>query len=412
MPDFQTTIWNTERVYMVDFGRAKTGAAHRRFPDVDDVGYHDNAFAAEHGPIVSAMATQTRVTVRFRRTEISTGATLFAVSSNPAAVNVTSPAGGALSGSRVQDIEFTAGAAAGRAAIEIRYKWNDGPVIGRLYVQVYARIQVLMRVHLVTYVQRDAAGNIVAQQGHPNPFFSKNCTNRAQRVARIQEFINRANETWIPHGIVFTVVDIVDTVWGRPEFGTATISPNFAEMTQAGALSPGRSAVSVNVYCIPSTTQGITGMGIPPAWARSQGLLFPPAPPPPAAPPPQHLSSALYLVSGSTATAQTVAHEMGHYMTLCALNPVTGNADQWHSTGDVLGGAHTRDDSVSRRRIMYPVVSLLGGAPSNWRDDTGYGNLLKGSFITYRRLPAGQDITFEESQRARTAAVAPGFYAA
>jgi hypothetical protein len=77
-----------------------------------------------------------------------------------------------------------------------------------------------------------------------------------------------------------------------------------------------------------------------------------------------------------------------------------------------LGGAHTRDDSVSRRRIMYPVVSLLGGAPSNWRDDTGYGNLLKGSFITHRRLPAAQDITFEESQRARIAAVAPGFYPA
>lgn len=410
MPDFQSTVWNTERIYMVDFGRAKTGAAHRRFPDVDSVGYHDDAFAAEHGPIVSAMAGQARVTVRFHRTEISPGARLFAVSSNPAAVNITSPAGGMLTGDRSQNIEFTA-VAAGRATIEVRYNWNDGPIIGTLNVQVYARVQVLMRVHLVTYIQRDAAGNITAQQGHPNRFFSKDCINRAQRVARIREFINRANETWIPHGVVFTVVDFVDTVWGQPEFGSATINPNFAEMTQAGALSPNRSAVNVNVYCIPTTTMGITGMGIPPVWARNQGLIFPPAPPPPAPVPPQHLSSALYLVSGSNATAQTIAHEMGHYMTLCKLN-AAGAADQWHTTGDVVGGAITRDDSVSRRRIMYPVVSLENAAPSNWRNDTGYGNKLKGSFITYRRLPAGQDITFEESQRAHTAATAPGFYAA
>ena len=411
MPDFVTTIWNTERIYMVDFGRAKSGAAHRRFPDVDDVGYHDDAFPAQHGPIVSAMATQTGVTVRFHRTEISTAAKLFAISSDPAIVNITSPAGGALAGSRTQDIKFTAGAGPGRAAIEIRYGWQDGPVIGGIYVQVYARIQVLMRVHLVTYVQRDGAGNIVAQQGHPNPFFSKNCVNRAQRVARIQEFINKANETWVPHGVVFSVVDIVDTVWGRPEFGSGTVSPNFNEMTQAGALSPNRSGVSINVYCVPTTTQGITGMGIPPAWARATGLLFPAAPPPPAPPPPQHLSSGLYLVSDSQATAQTIAHEMGHYMTLCALNPVTGNADQWHTTGDILGGTHTRDDSVSRRRLMYPVVSLLNGAASNWRNNTGYGNLSAGSFLTYRRLPAGQDITFEESQRARAAAGGVGFYA-
>ena len=33
MPDFSTTIFTTERIYMVDFARARTGAAHRRFPE-------------------------------------------------------------------------------------------------------------------------------------------------------------------------------------------------------------------------------------------------------------------------------------------------------------------------------------------------------------------------------------------
>src|SRR5205807_1118225 len=116
MPDFRTTLWTGERVYTVDFGRAKTGGAHRRFPDVDDIGYHDDAFAAEHGPIISAMASQQRVTVRFHRTEISAGARLFAVSSDTGVVNITSPAGGLLVADRSQNIEFTAGNAAGRAA--------------------------------------------------------------------------------------------------------------------------------------------------------------------------------------------------------------------------------------------------------------------------------------------------------
>jgi hypothetical protein len=98
---------------------------------------------------------------------------------------------------------------------------------------------------------------------------------------------------------------------------------------------------------------------------------------------------------------------MGHYMSL------TGLPNQGHSTGDlnVAAGTHTRDDLISRRRLMYPIVSLINAAPSNWRNNTGYGNLAAGSFVTYRRLPAAQDYTFEESQRARAATAAPGFFA-
>jgi hypothetical protein len=150
----------------------------------------------------------------------------------------------------------------------------------------------------------------------------------------------------------------------------------------------------------------MTALGVPVRWARQRGFLFPAGAPAAS----QHLGNGLYVVSSSAATPRTIAHEMGHYMTLCSLNPGSGAVQQWHSTGDTVGGAQVRDDSVTRRRIMYPVASLLN-APDAWRNDTGYGAGLKGGFITYRQLPAAQDITFEESWRARAAASAADFYA-
>lgn len=395
MPDFNTTVFTTERIYMVDFSRARTGLAHRRFPDVDNAGYRDESFAAEHGPIVSAMVGQTRVTVKFSRTEISTSAKLFAVSTNPAVVAVTSPGGtGKLSSSRNQNIEFSA-VSAGRAIIEIHYNFVDGPVIGRLYVVAYDRIRIPMRIHMLT----------VNGLNQPNNFFSKACANRAQRVNRITDFVDKANESWVPHGVVFAIADIVDTVWGVAEIPSGAQSPTINEMLIAGMNSPNRSAVSVNVFLVPSVNAGITGMGISTASARQFGLVTPAAPPPP--PAVQRFGSGLFLHSSSSATPQTIQHEMGHYMSLCGL------PNQGHSTGDldIVAGTHTRDDLISRRRLMYPVVSLVNAAPSTWRNNTGYGNLAAGSFLTYRALPAAQDFTFGESQRARTATAAPGFFA-
>jgi hypothetical protein len=51
-------------------------------------------------------------------------------------LRITHPAGGLLSNDRSQNFTFASGNAAGRAAIEVRYNYTDGPVIERLYVQV------------------------------------------------------------------------------------------------------------------------------------------------------------------------------------------------------------------------------------------------------------------------------------
>lgn len=398
MADFKTRVWDNERIYLIDFTRAASTTPHRRFPEVDDVAFHDDANAAEHGQIVSAITNATKINVRLHRTEISKNAPLFVVSNDTALVTVTRPAGGQLPAERSFRIQFSTGPNQGRAAIEVRYGRNDGPVIGRLYVQVYSRINIPLRLHLVT----------VNGFGHANNFLGANCPTAADKEARMRRLVRKANEIWTPHGIVLTVDGAIqNTAWTATELGSATQNPTRAERDQAGALSPNRSAAHLNVYFIPQWSIGnVAATGIPVAWARATGRVFPAAPPPP--PGVQHVSSGLYIRTNFALSPESFAHECGHYMTLCRIHPVTGAAQQWHSTGDTVGGGQVRDDIVTRRRFMYPITSLLN-ATDAWRNDVGYGNLAGGQFLTHRRL--NQDITFEESQRARNAATGANFFA-
>jgi len=78
--DFTTRVWNGERIYMVEFGRAKTGSPHMKFPDVDDIGFQDDGQPNEHGQVVSTMNGLTDVRVKFHRAEISRSAPLYLVS--------------------------------------------------------------------------------------------------------------------------------------------------------------------------------------------------------------------------------------------------------------------------------------------------------------------------------------------
>ena len=393
MPDFSTVVWTTERIYMIDFGRAKSGAPNLRFPDVDATGFRDDAFPGQHGPIVTAMEGQLRVTVRFFRTEISTAAKLFAVSSDPAIVEVTDPAAGKpLGPGRTYDIEFTA-LKEGRAAIEIRYNFDDGPIIGGIYVQVYKKIVVNMRVHLLK----------VNGRALPRKFFNKACTTRDQQIERIKELLVDANHIWIPHGIGFVVKDVVDTVWGAAEVPSGSQTPDQTEMEKAAMRTGNRLATAVNVFILP--TMDVDGVGVSTARAKLLGFVNPAAPPPP--PAVQHFGSGLFLnAAADDPMGNVIAHEMGHYMSL--IEKFGGHSTQDQGTI----GDHNRDDLISRRRVMYPAGGLITGAPYTWRDNTGYGKEKAGGFFTCRKLPAAQDPGFEESGRARAATAAPDFNAA
>jgi hypothetical protein len=396
LPDFTTQVWSDERVYMVEFGRAKTGPPHMKFPDLDNIGFQDDAYASEHGPIISSMAGLSDIRVKLFRTEISTSAELHIVSANPTVAKVTLPKDGKLSAAREQIIKFSAGLS-GRTALEVRYKWADGPVIGRLYVQVYPRRNVPIRLHLVT----------VNGAGNPDNFFGASCPTLARKQARLRWFIQQVNHTWIPHGIYLQPeATIYQSAWAAAQIGSASVSPTYNEMVMGGALSPNRSPASLNVYVMGQWTAGtMMALGIPVRWARQQNLLYPAAPGVGVV---QHLSNAVYLRSSAFVEPVIVAHEFGHYMELCSL-AANGSVQQWHSTGDTVGGAPgSRDDLVSRRRVMYPIVALM--PPSfPWRNDVGYGVGKTGGFLTHRQLI--QDITMQESTRARSATAGGSFFA-
>ena len=385
MGDFATNIWDRTRIYMVDFGRAIDGPADRRFPDVDCVGYHDEAFPDEHGPITSSTVGLEEVTVKLHRTEISLKATLYAVSSNPAVLQILYPSGGLLSYVRSDIIKFKP-VKAGRTAIEIRYNWPDGPILGRLYVRIYDPLTINVMIHLVGIDHTDANGKDT-NQTLPTQFLAADCPDRDSKLQRAKDVIWGANAIWNPHGIVIVSHDGSDSVWTEKELGPAPINLDNLDpksIQTAGALSTGRSKTHLNCFCVPAklgnalmfTVSGIRAAAEPQEYAVTVFGR-------------QISMSGMYIDSLTTYTGndifildQTIAHELGHYMSLTT-------RDGGHSTDDdrKAFGVALRDDSVTRRRLLYPFVDLTEVSTTPWRNDVGYLNLRSGAFVTYRRLP-------------------------
>lgn len=392
MPDFRAQVWGGERIYMVGFGRAKTGAAHMDFPDPDDIGFTDDAHTSEHGPIVNAITRAAGTQVRFHRMEISTSARLYLVSTDPVLVRITHPAHGLLGNVRSQNFTFVTGPNPGRAAIEVRYKWPDGPVIGRLYVQVHERINIRLRLHLVT----DVAGN-----HHGAVFLGGAANTLAARHTAMRRLFNGVNHIWVPYGIFFeSEAAFFDKVWDAAALGTAVYPPPNENLHRAGALDADRSATRVNVYFVPDFADASTV-----AFARSVhrarllGLSFPVGAPAAT----QHLSNQVFVRTNGAAPASALAHELGHYLDLCAID----GAAPWafHSAADQKVASNDqkiRDDSVTRRRLLYPYISLPAMATKAWRNNVGYGNQITGAMVSSRQL--AQDVTLDETSRARTAA--------
>ena len=189
MGDFATNIWDRTRIYMVDFERAIHGPAHRLFPDVDCVGYHDEAFPDEHGPITSSTVGLEEAKVKLHRTEISLKAKLYAVSSNPAVLQIIYPSDGLLPYVRSDIITFKP-VKAGRTAIEIRYNWPDGPVLGRLYVRIYDPLTINVMIHLVGIDHTDANGKDT-NQTLPTQFLAADCPDRDSKLQRPKRNMGR-----------------------------------------------------------------------------------------------------------------------------------------------------------------------------------------------------------------------------
>lgn len=82
----------------------------------------------------------------------------------------------------------------------------------------------------------------------------------------------------------------------------------------------------------------------------------------------------------------------------------------FHSTADhkvaPSNDQKIRDDSVTRRRLLYPYISLPSMTAKRWRNDVGYGHLVTGCMVSARQL--SQDVSLDEVTRARAVASAAG----
>jgi hypothetical protein len=321
-----------------------------------------------------------------------------------------SPSGEApLSQDRSTTISFRP-VAAGRTAIDIRYRWRDGPVIGRLYVEVRAQRQIRTRVHFVTVNGTALPANFLGQTpaaGTPA------ATHQANVVATLIRDTNRALRQ---HGVALRNVGTVNTNWTTALFGPAVYPPGDAnagaarpdwlQVMQAMAQSPNRSSGALNIFfadTAPLVAAGVpvgnmVGLGPPLPWARTVR----PAGWPLAAGG-TSVGNGIWLHAQYTMQGQTLAHELGHILLLCALS-ATGVVTQWHSTGDP---AVSRDDFLSRRRLMYNITNPLNSRDA-WRNDVGYG-AFTGVLLTQRGLT--RDVTFGESRRAYDNCIAGNLYA-
>lgn len=401
MTDFNVSVWDDTRIYMVDFGRAQhRNHPHRSCPDVDRYGFMDDANATEHGPIVSCRMGQPRVNVRFYRSEIATSARLYAVASDGnSTIRIRSPNNGRLPNRRSANIAFQP-VAAGRTSIDIHYWWPDGPVIGRLYVEVRATRNIRCRFHLLT-MNGSGFGNSFL--GEARPAGTPAATHRTNRLATIVQDVNHVLE---PHGIHIVNAETVNTAWTNAIFPGA--GAPFRQIMRAMAGSPNRSSARLNVFLCdwplamasaapPPFNLGFVALGPPVAWALQLGARWPNTPL-------GNVGSGIFVdTSASPFTGTILAHELGHIFHLSSMN-AAGNVRQWHSIGDDNA---SRDDSVTRRRMMYPYTSLRN-SNNAWRNNVGYGNNM-GALLVQRQN--NQDSTIRESRRAYDNATAARVYA-
>jgi hypothetical protein len=412
MPDFNIRIWDNERIYLVDFGRAWIGTSvpanqrvhpHKTCPDIDHLGYMDDAHANEHGPIISAGMGQGDFRVRFIRAEISTTARLYAVSNARGTVRVIWPNNGLLPGTRECTLLLRP-VAAGRATINIHYQWPDGPIIGCLNVVIRNMHTVHTRVHLVTLNGNGQAASFLGRNANAGE------TTAQHHANRIKEIFEGVNHVWEPHGIHVTVDETVNTAWTNAHFGAPIPPPAGADTTlqlmRAMATSPNRSATKINVYLVNKAAMMLipldpqcVALGPPIAWAINIGARWPNNPG-------GHVGSGIFVDSSfSPFTGSILAHEFGHVFSLSSIltsGASAGASLQWHTDGDEAGpggntdGPKSRDDIITRRRLMYPYVTL-GGTENSWRRDVGYGRNM-GALVLHRKL--SQDTTLDESKRA------------
>jgi len=331
----------------VRFRRARTGAPHEDFPDLDDRGYRDN----EHGPMVGITADDV-VRVQVRRVTLDPSADLFVTTTETGVVTVVNPRDGHLPAGERVTIHLRGHRAPGRtpnvrfAKIQVRFGSASGPVLGELSVRVFRAKDLDVTPHVVTI--RGAGGERTS-------------------IVDVGAVMSMARAIWKPCGIRWTPGAT------RPEdvrFATAGVvmdepwsrRTQFENTELARLLATRAVPDTINIYFVHRIgTEDTLGYGFPADEIAGYHVPNP------------GIVVADTDVSGFVRDVQswagTVAHEVGHFLGL-------------EHAGNMQGDDALRDQ-WAHRMLMWNNAFITGTRFPN----VGYGHERRGTMITMKHVP-------------------------
>ena len=336
------------RVVLLRWTRARRGTAHAEYPEIDDRGYR----APEFGPIVG-ITEETKVYVRLVRELIAADAPLFVTSSEPGIVRVVSPADGKLPDGAHADIQLEGivGGDPYQVDIEVRFGAKDGPIVSRLVARCYQPLHVRILAHVMTTkAHTDTEGR--------HAFTAE---------TDIHELMPEVNALWRPCGIRFHVVGVVHETFSMDQAQWVNREDQFK--MQADLYKPR----AVNVFLV-RYLRGAVGRAVCPDQAYRYE--------------PRHGLTICDRESDTGAVtdrsvhlrAHTLAHELGHYLSLEHVDDKSAESDL---------DDDTPYDFWARRMLMNIRERLL--VLKDWRDEVGYASYFNhpqaGGLISQKAIP-------------------------
>ncbi|MFJ4290951.1 hypothetical protein ACIP1U_14350 [Cupriavidus sp. NPDC089707] len=232
------------------------------------------------------------------------------------------------------------------AMIEVHYRNASGPLLHRLYVEVYNRITVAVVVHAMTIGQIDDAS--IAPAG---PSLSR---------SDIETLFNGVNDIWRAAGIQFEVESWLTEQIELRQAGTMDAS-EFSALT-----STNRVPDKLNMYLVRSMTGAGIGWGAP-STALVVGEM---------------MAGATYHQQPPE-VVQAIAHEIGHFLSLMHPGTLSSNGDNLPNPAAGQTEDYAMQDYWSRRSLMYVATALWPTGSSlqptvrqrGRQSDVGYGNI-------------------------------------
>jgi hypothetical protein len=382
-------VYKWERIVPVAFGRYRDNPPAGTYaPDLDCRGF------CNYGGYVVGVCRGDLTRVKVTRVLLDEDAPLFVSSGDPGKLTIVSPSpnpGQLPSGTRVY-IDFRASNTDGDVKIRVHAQKLDGPIIGELTVHISQLLTITCAVHRTAIYKP------------PSTRTAANTT--ARTFANIDTLMGEVNRIWRPCGIEFFVGSRKDDTNLTNQVPRNGINPSDGALLCPVYGTPGEAGVNVNFTLLMATNKvdglvniyfardirSATASGNPRyngfGSAGERGMVVRDRDP-------------------IQAQAETVAHELGHILTLAGQGHA--NSHDSHSDDDPQWSntvPNRRHDLFSRRRLMYYMGGLEaadrtgpGGRYAFDGINAGYGDGVRGRMITIKNLT--QDPTDSEYTDAR-----------